>query len=370
MASKVYFTDFRARGPKESKILKIQRIFDAAGFASLIKPGALTAVKLHFGEIGNDGYVSPVFVRQVVDKIKEAKGNPFLTDTNTLYTGKRANGVDHITTAVLHGFDYAVAGAPVIIADGLKGSDETLVEVNQKHFKKVRIAGAIADADSMIVLSHFKGHEMAGFGGTVKNLAMGCATPRGKQDQHATRPQVNPKKCVGCGLCVEICPTKTISMTNEKKAIVNQKNCIGCGECMSHCQVKAFVLNWDTELKEFTERMVEYALGAVAGKQERTGYMTFLMNVTPDCDCSPWSDAPIVADIGILASNDPVALDQACLDLVNDAVANHHSRLGEAADPGCKDKFKAMHTHSFGTVQLSYGEEIGLGSREYELIKL
>lgn len=369
MASKVYFSDFRAKGPKQSKIQKIQRLFDAAGFSSLINPGDLTAVKLHFGEIGNDGFISPVFVRQVVEKIKEAGGSPFLTDTNTLYTGKRSNGVDHITTAVLHGFDYAVAGAPVIIADGLKGGDERLVTVGKKHFDQTRIAGAIADAGAMMVLSHFKGHEMAGFGGAIKNLAMGCATPKGKQDQHATRPVVNPKKCVGCGLCVEICPTKAIAMT-DKKAIVSQSVCIGCGECMAHCQVKAFQLNWDTELKDFTEKMTEYALGAVTGKQAKTGYMNFLMNITPDCDCAPWSDAPIVADIGILVSNDPVALDQACLDLVNDAVGNHHSRLGDSADPACKDKFKALHTHSFGTVQLSYGEEIGLGNRAYELIKI
>lgn len=369
MASKVYFTDFRAKGPKQSKIQKIQRLFDAAGFPALFKSGGLAAVKLHFGEIGNDGFISPVFVRQVVDKIKEAGSAPFLTDTNTLYTGKRANGVDHITTAVLHGFDFAVAGAPVIIADGLKGGDERLVSIGQKHFDTARIAGGIADAESMLVLSHFKGHEMAGFGGAIKNLAMGCATPKGKQDQHATRPVVNPKKCVGCGLCIEICPTQAIAMTDDK-ALVNQLICIGCGECMSHCPVKAFQLNWETELKDFTEKMTEYALAAVVGKQERTGYMSFLMNITPDCDCSPWSDAPIVADIGILASHDPVALDQACLDLVNDAVVNHHSRLGESADPACKDKFKALHTHSFGTVQLSYGEEIGLGSRRYELVKI
>lgn len=370
MASKVYFTDFRAKGYKQSKVQKIQRLFEAAGFASLITPGALTAVKLHFGEMGNDGYISPVFVRQVVDKIREAQGKPFLTDTNTLYTGMRANGADHLTTAVLHGFDYAVAGAPVIIADGLKGSDERLVAINGRHFEKVRIAGAVADADAMVVLSHFKGHEMAGFGGAIKNLAMGCATPKGKQDQHATRPVVNPKKCVGCRICVGICPTQAIAMTPEKKALVNQSVCIGCGECMAHCQVKAFQLNWATELQDFTEKMVEYAYGSVLGKQERTGYMTFLMNVTPDCDCTPWSDAPIVPDIGILASHDPVALDQACLDLVNEAVANHHSRLGEAANPTCKDKFQALHTHTLGPVQLSYGEEIGLGSREYELVKL
>lgn len=369
MASKVYFTDFRAKGPKQSKIQKIQRVFDAADFSSIINDGETTAIKLHFGEIGNDGFISPVFVRQIVDKIKAAGGNPFLTDTNTLYTGKRSNGVDHITTAVLHGFDYAVTGAPVIIADGLSGKDERSVHIGQKHFEKARIAGAIADSQSMLVLSHFKGHEMAGFGGAIKNLAMGCATPKGKQDQHATRPFVNAKVCIGCGLCAEICPTQAIAMT-EKKAVVDRQVCIGCGECMSHCPVKAFRLDWDTELLDFTEKLTEYALGAVIGKQERTGYINFLMNITPDCDCTPWSDAPIVADIGILASNDPVALDQACLDLVNEAVVNHHSRLGEAADPDCKDKFKALHTHTFGSVQLSYGEKIGLGNREYELIKI
>lgn len=370
MASKVFFTDFRAKGFKQSKVQKIQRLFERAEFASLVSPGDLTAVKLHFGEIGNDGYISPVFVRQIVDKIKDAGGNPFLTDTNTLYSGKRANAVDHLTTAVLHGFDYAVTGAPVVIADGLKGSDEKRIAISGKHFETVRIAAAIADADSMMVLSHFKGHEMAGFGGAVKNLAMGCATPKGKQDQHATRPVVNPSKCVGCKICVDICPTDAIAMVEGKKARVDQSLCIGCGECMAHCQVKAFQLDWNTEIQDFTEKMVEYAYGSVLNKENKVGYMTFLMNITPDCDCTPWSDAPIVQDIGILASWDPVALDQACLDLVNEAVANHHSRLGDAKETECGDKFKTLHKHTQGTLQLSYGQALGLGSRNYELIKI
>lgn len=369
MASKVYFVDFRARNKRQSKVAKIQKLFDSAGFSDLIKPGDLTAVKLHFGELGNDGFISPVFVRQVVDKIREAKGKPFLTDTNTLYTGSRSNGADHLNTAVLHGFDHAVAGASVIIADGLRGTDEVSVPINLKHFANARIAGAVATADAMVVLSHFKGHEMAGFGGTVKNLAMGCATPKGKQDQHATRPMVNPEKCVGCGVCIGICPTKAIAMEGHK-ARVNSAVCIGCGECMSHCEVKAFMLDWATELKEFAEKLTEYAFGAIAGKTGKVGYFNFLMNITPDCDCTPWSDAAMVPDIGILASLDPVALDQASLDLVNKAQVNPHSRLGDCSCDGHTDHFKAVHKNTHGALQLSYGEEIGLGSREYELIEL
>jgi len=369
MSSKVYFADLRARNRKQSKVAKIRKLFDVAEFNSQIKPGALTAVKLHFGELGNDGFISPVFVRQVVDKIREAKGNPFLTDTNTLYTGARANAVDHLNTAVLHGFDMAVAGAPIIIADGLRGSDEIETTINQKHFKTVRIAGAVAQADGMFVLSHFKGHEMAGFGGAIKNLAMGCAGPKGKQEQHATRPVVNPKRCVSCGVCIGICPGKAIQM-EAGKAKVNTALCIGCGECMAHCEVKAFYLDWQTELKDFTEKLTEYALGAVTGKEGKVGYISFLMNITPDCDCTPWSDAPIVPDIGILASTDPVALDQACLDLVNQAVANPYSLLGECSCGNSEDHFKTLHGNTCGELQLSYGESIGLGCRQYELIEL
>ena len=373
MKSKVYFINLRARNKNQNKINKIRKLFEKAEFKDVIAEGDLTAIKIHFGELGSDGYINPVFVRQIVEKVKEAKGNPFVTDTNTLYFGSRANAVDHTNTAVLHGFVHSVVDAPVVIADGLKGENVEEIKINKKHFKNTKIAGGITQADSMIVLSHFKGHEMAGFGGAIKNLAMGCANPAGKRDQHSTRQKVNPEKCVGCGMCEEVCPEGAITMKN-KKAFIDTNICIGCGECMTVCPVKAIELNWATEIKEFTEKLTEYAYGAVKGKEGKVAYINFVINVTPDCDCVPWSDAPIVPDIGILASTDPVALDQACYDLVNKAAALNNSLLKDSKhDTNCEhnhDKFKAMREYTYGDIQLSYGEEIGLGSRTYELIEV
>ena len=191
MASEVYFADLRARNPEENTISKIQKLFDKAGFAELLGEGDLTAIKIHFGEYGNDGYINPVFVRQVVEKIRTAGAKPFVTDTNTLYSGSRHNAVDHLTTAIEHGFDYSVVRAPLIISDGLKSQNAADIDIEQKHFKSVKIGSDIAAADSMIVMSHFKGHIVAGFGGAIKNLAMGCAPAAGKKDQHfSTSPHV------------------------------------------------------------------------------------------------------------------------------------------------------------------------------------
>lgn len=373
MKSKVYFVNLRARNEKQNKINKLVKLFDESDFEKVISKGDLTAIKLHFGEIGSDGYINPVFVRQIVNKIKSSYGNPFVTDTNTLYSGSRANAVDHTNTAVLHGFVSSVIDAPVVIADGLKGENVEEVEINKKHFKNTKIAGAIVNADSMIVLSHFKGHEMAGFGGAIKNLAMGCANPEGKKEQHSPRPSVNLDKCEGCGMCKKVCPKEAITMEN-KKSFIDKNKCIGCGECMTVCKFKAIDLDWVSELKEFTEKLTEYAYGAVKGKEGKVAYMNFVMNVTPDCDCVPWSDSPIVPDIGILASCDPVALDQACYDLVNKSIGLKDSLLNNDSNKeNCThnhDKFKKMRENTYGEIQLSYGEKIGLGNREYELIEI
>lgn len=371
MSSKVYMIDLSARSHKENKMAKLQKLFDAVGMGDCIKEKDLTAVKIHFGEVGSDAFIQPIFVKPIVDKVKEAGGNPFLTDTNTLYAGMRHNAVDHLNTAAAHGFVPSVVGAPVVIADGLRGDNYNNVEINQKHFKEVKIAGDIERANSMIVMSHFKGHEMAGFGGAVKNLAMGCAPSLGKKDQHSTRPFVKAKHCVTCGRCHEICPVEAISYVDEK-AFIDQDVCIGCGDCLAVCPTKAVVLNWKTELVDFMERMTEYALGAVKNKTGRVAYINFLMRVTPDCDCCAWSDAPLVKDIGILASDDPVAIDQACKDLVNAQRPLPETRLTKehGSDHEYGDIFKAVHPHTLGDIQLDYGQEIGLGSKDYELIKL
>jgi uncharacterized Fe-S center protein len=368
--SNVYFANLRARNENQNKVTKIRKLFDKSGFKNVLSKGDLTAVKIHFGELGGDGYINPVFVRQVVDKIRESQANPFLTDTNTLYSGSRSNAVDHANTASLHGFGHSVVNAPVIIADGLRGENVKEVKINKKHFKETRIAGAIAQADSMIVLSHFKGHEVAGFGGAIKNLAMGCANPAGKRDQHSIRPSVNIEKCIGCGKCSEVCPKQAITVENKKSSIDKMK-CIGCGECMTVCPVKAIDSGGEMEAKIFTEKLTEYAYGALRGKTGRVGYINFVINVTPDCDCVPWSDAPIVPDIGILASTDPVALDCACYDLVNQAITLQHTMLSDNHDhEKCHDKFKGLRDNTYGYIQLSYGEEIGLGTRNYSLIEI
>ena len=219
MKSKVFFASIRAKSDQESTTAKVKRLFDRAGFSSAFSARDKTAVKVHFGELGNDGYINPVYVRQAVDKIRESGALPFLTDTNTLYLGSRSNAVEHVTTAILHGFDYAVAGAPVIIADGLTGKHVVRVPVGKKHFSTVAIAGDIAAADSMMVMSHFKGHIVSGFGGALKNLAMGCAPPEGKRAQHNARPFAIAEKCTGCGQCVAVCPASAIRIDACKSEI-------------------------------------------------------------------------------------------------------------------------------------------------------
>jgi uncharacterized Fe-S center protein len=372
MPEKVYFTGVRAREPGQNTISKIQRLFDAAGFPRMIEPGDLTAIKLHFGEWGNESYISPVHVRQVVDRVKDAGGKPFLTDSNTLYRGMRSNAVDHLCTAVEHGFAYAVVGAPLIIADGLCGGNWRSVDINSRHFPAVRVSGDIADSQAMIVLSHFKGHDVAGFGGAIKNLAMGCAPPAGKQAQHCARPLNLEEKCTGCGKCVAVCPGEAISVVetgNAKIARIEHARCVGCFECMSTCPSNAIDVDWETEIPEFIERMVEYAFGVVKGRQKKTGYMNFLLRITPDCDCVPWSDVSIVPDIGILASRDPVAIDAASYDLVNAQEGNRGSFLQKNHGKG-KDKFRGTWKNTNGYRQIQYGEEIFLGQSSYDLISI
>jgi uncharacterized Fe-S center protein len=366
--SKVYFADLRARTPRENRTAKIKKLFNAAGFAKIVAQGGLTAVKLHFGERGCDTHVSPVLVRAVVDKILEHGGRPFLTDTNTLYSGSRHNGADHLLTALSHGFGFEVTGAPILIADGLSSTNVAEVAINRKHFERVKIAGDIAAAQSMLVISHFKGHEMAGFGGAVKNLAMGCAPRVGKQEQHCVRFRVDGKKCVGCAACSKVCPQDAVSMS-EKTAHIDPQKCIGCGECLTVCQEKAVGLDFRTDLSEFMERMVEYAYGAVKNKRNRVGFINILTNVTPDCDCVPWSDAPLVPDIGFLASTDPVALDAACFDLVNAQTACCGTHLTSCSGPG-ENKFAGCWPETRGEITFVHGEAVGLGRRAYELIPL
>jgi len=354
--SKVYFCDLYSESQNKNLFNRLRKLFDVAGFNEFIGNNDLVAIKLHFGEKGNFTYMHPVAVRQIVDKVKEYGGKPFLTDTNTLYTGSRTNSVDHLTTAIENGFAYSVVNAPVIIADGVLGKNVEEVKINKKHFDTVKIAGEIHNSSSMILMSHFKGHEMAGFGGALKNLAMGCATPAGKQMQHSdVKPTVKDSKCIGCFMCAKSCPKEAISIEN-RIAVIDYDLCYGCGECPTVCPTRAIKVQWETDGTIFLEKMAEYAYGAVENKENKVGYITFVMNVTPLCDCVPFSGRPISHDIGIFASKDPVALDQACYDAVCESMK--------------LDVFKHAHPGVHATKILDYAEELGLGSKDYEIIKL
>ena len=370
MSSKVHFTDMRAT-QKLNLIDKVGKLFSEAGFKEIISPGDLVAVKLHFGEKGNTGFIRPQFIRKIVDEIKKAGGKPFLTDANTLYVGSRSNAVDHLRTAIENGFAYAVVDAPLVIADGLSGKDYVQVPVNLKHCKDVKIGSAVALADVLLAVTHFKGHEATGFGGAIKNVGMGCGSRAGKQVMHSDMlPRVKTEKCKACSRCNQWCPTGAIAVGELKMAVVDPQLCIGCGECTVTCPHGAISVNWRNNMKDaLQEKMAEYASGVVQTKKGKVGYITFLNNITPDCDCFSFSDAPVVKDIGILASRDMVAIDQACADLVNAAPGNANTALATGLEPG-GDKFRGVHPDIDWEVQLEHAEKMGLGSRRYELVRI
>ncbi|MGI6075936.1 MAG: DUF362 domain-containing protein [Pyramidobacter sp.] len=366
--SKVYFAPF---GPHVSKVDVLKKLIEAAEFRKTVAKGALTAVKLHFGEKGNDTYMRPIFVRAVVDEIKRCGGKPFLVDSNTLYMGSRKNAVDHLVTAIENGFGYEVTGAPLVIADGLKSNDFREVPVNGDFFKSVDVSSAIAEADALVVMSHFKGHVSAGYGGAIKNLAMGCAPARGKKAQHAVRLEADEETCIGCGRCYRNCPAHAIAMVQsggKNVSRIDPTQCIGCCECMTVCPTKAIHMLWtgSDDRRSFNCRMAEYAWGAVKGRK-RVVYINAMMDITPLCDCCGWSDTPIVPNIGFAFSTDPVALDKACYDLVTAAEGmpgeEHHFHSGD-------DKFAKLYPECEPHAQFEHGEKIGLGTTAYELFTL
>jgi len=377
MKSNVFFSDLKV-GSNKTLLDKLDILLDRTHLKEKVREKDLVAIKLHFGERGNTAFVRPIFLRRVVDRINQFKGKPFLTDTNTLYTGARSEAVSHLSTAYEHGFTEAVVGAPLLIADGLRGNSAMKVHIDKPLFKTVSVAHAIYMADVLISVAHFKGHELTGFGGALKNLGMGCASREGKLSQHSSiSPKIKGKNCKGCGRCLSWCAQEAISIlpppsgveTKKSTALIDPKKCVGCGECIHTCPTGAIQIQWNETIPAFQKKMVEHAYGAVQKKKGRTLYLNFLTEITPACDCNGFSDAPIVNDIGILSSENPVAIDQASVDLVNGQEGNRSSKLRSAWNPG-EDKFRAVYPEVDWSIQLAYGEEIGLGTREYELIKV
>ncbi len=372
MPSQVFLMDLRASA-KEPNFKKFQRLLEALDLKTLIsrkKKRPLIGVKLHFGEKGNSSFIRPVFVRQVVDHLWDKGGRPFLTDANTVYVGTRAEAASHLTTAIENGFAYAVVRAPLVIADGLTGKAEVEVEINREQFKSVFLAEAIMEAEGLVVLSHFKLHELSGFGGALKNLGMGGASRRGKLAQHSNiSPKVTDKKCTGCGECVAHCAAEAIHINPEtEKAVIDPKKCVGCAECISVCPYGNIQIQWNEAIPVFLKKMVEYAYGVMLNKKDRALFINFITQVSPACDCYGFNDSPIVRDIGILASLDPVAIDAASADLVNAAPGLPGSQLKDLS-PGT-DKFKDIYPQIDWPIQLEYAEQLGMGSRKYELVKV
>jgi uncharacterized Fe-S center protein len=367
--SDVYFTDLRADKEKDNVANKIGRSYRRSKMDKVFNAGDLVAIKTHFGEFGNTAFLRPQYLAKIVDLVEAGKGRPFLTDCNTLYAGSRSNAVDHLRTAVVHGYTYPVVNAPVVIADGLKGHDQVVVQVNLKRCREVKIGSAAMQADSILCVSHLKGHNMTGFGGALKNLGMGFGSRAGKMDMHSgINPKVDDSKCHGCGNCITNCPGDAI-MVIKKKAHIDGVKCIGCGECCIICPQQAIeIIDWRTDLPSMQEKIVEYCYGIMKGRAERFGFVTFIVDVTPLCDCYSFNDVDIVPDVGILMSRDIVAIDQAAADLVNGQNGATISALKSGHGPG-EDKFKGLSDIDW-SIQLEYAEELGLGSRSYKLVRV
>lgn len=381
----VYFTNLRTHAGLNLQ-QKLEKMIRQAGFDQLDLKDKYVAIKIHFGELGNMAYIRPNYAAVLVRMVREKGGKPFLTDANTLYTGSRSNAIDHLHTAMVNGFNPIVTDCDVIIADGLRGKDERVIPVDGKYCPEPKIGAAIAEADVVISMNHFKGHEMAGFGGALKNLGMGSGSVAGKQDMHATaQPRVVTDKCIGCKICEKNCAHDAIHVyvnenadadanENRKKAVINYDHCVGCGQCVALCPREAAVNGSEESGKILNYKIDEYAKAVLKDKQHF--HVSFIMNVSPECDCWAHNDAAIVPDLGMACSFDPVALDQACVDLVNQAPKlstpsmlndKDHNDNDDHNHKHEHDKFHRLHPDTDWEAGLVYAEEIGIGEREYTL---
>ena len=411
MKSKVYFANLRTTAAQGSLLDKMERLVRRAGIGQIDFKEQLTAIKIHFGEPGNLAYIRPNYAARMADILRSLGAKPFLTDANTLYKGGRSNAVDHLRSAMENGFNPISAKCDVVIADGLKGTEYREIVIDGEYCRAPKIGSAVADADIVVSMNHFKGHEASGFGGALKNLGMGCASRGGKLELHSSsQPAIDRDACTGCRICERNCAHDAVHVDGQRKAVIDYALCVGCGQCVALCQFEAAILaQWDTS-ESLNRKIAEYTKAVLLGKPHF--HISFIMNVSPNCDCWGYNDAAIVPDLGIAASFDPVALDQACADIVTAATALYDNALSDrimsgvtgsagfgagkgvgapgvaagqmAADFGNasaglhiahggghlegQDKFRLTHPSTDWQSGLDHAEKIGVGTRSYELV--
>lgn len=371
--SKVYFSNLRAL-PGTSLPEKLKKLIRRAGIGDIDFDKKMTAIKIHFGEPGNLSFLRPNWAKAVADVVKELGGKPFLTDCNTLYVGRRKDALEHLESALENGFSPFSTGCQIIIGDGLKGTDETYVPVKDGELvKEAKIGTAIMDADIFISLNHFKGHEATGFGGALKNIGMGCGSRAGKMEMHNSgKPTVDQERCVGCRTCSKICAHGAISFDEHRKASIDHTKCVGCGRCLGSCNFDAIYNENSSAVKELDMKIAEYSKAVLDGRPNF--HINLVIDISPYCDCHGENDVPILPDIGMFASFDPVALDQACVDACNAQKPMPGSLLDDRMH---EEGFCDHHDHFVNTTPdsgweycLEHAEKIGLGTRQYELITI
>lgn len=366
--SKVYFTNMHTNG-NNNLLQKLDNLTRKAGIESIDFKNKYAAIKIHFGELGNLAFLRPNYAKVIVDIVKELGGKAFLTDCNTLYVGSRKNALDHMDTAYENGFSPFSTGCHVIIGDGLKGTDEMVLPIeNGEILKEAKIGRAICDADIFISLNHFKGHELTGFGGALKNIGMGCGSRAGKMEMHSNgKPYISQKRCISCGACAKNCAHSAISFNEQKKAVINHDKCVGCGRCIGVCPVDAVRPASDESMDMLNKKIAEYTKAVLHGKPHF--HISLVVDVSPYCDCHGDNDMPIIPNVGMFASFDPVALDVACADMANKQPVLPGSKLDQSKHIH-HDHFKDTHPDIDWQVAIDHAVKLGIGNKGYELIEL
>jgi uncharacterized Fe-S center protein len=356
MPSKVYFCRIEDWGDPKYVAGRFAEMLAKMPLLDEVRERDLVGIKLTFGEAGNTGHAPPPLIRQLVKAIRKRGGRPFVTETNTLYNGRRKNAVEHLKVAREHGFTHASLDAPIILGDGILGRENYDVAVAGKHVQMAHLAPSVRDMDFLVAVAHMTGHMVEGFGGALKNVGMGLASRAGKLDQHsAVSPFIDDELCILCHACFDVCPVDAIS-EEHGSALVDRTTCIGCADCIAVCPTNAMKIDWSREALQVQEATVEYALAVVRALSGRAAFVNLLNHISRDCDCMGPTKDILAPDLGIVASADPVAVDQASVDLVNRAAG--------------EDAFRRAWPRIDPLAQTRHAEALGLGSSDYALEEL